>query len=103
MALANEVFSTKLIPNYDEFDALVSDVLRQAFSNKKCFSWVMKHFEGEIIEVSHQEKVQESIARMHEIKIGDIKAPTNFVDYRKFKYPPVNENIFQKCQQCIQM
>lgn len=102
VALANEVFSGKLIPNYDEFDAVVTDVLERVFSDKKCFSWVMKHFEGEIIDLLHQEKVQKSIENKNQIKIADIKVPKNFLDYRSFEYPPVNETIFQiEQEQCV--
>lgn len=57
----------------------------------------MKNSESEIIiDLSHQAKVEESIAKKHEIRIGDIEVPKNVADYRKLKYSRVIENKFRK-------
>lgn len=94
VALANQVFYGNPIPDYDGFDKLVTDVLRQAFPNEKCFSWVLKNLENEIVEVAQEEKVQESIARVHLIKIGDIKVPKKLAEYKNFNYSKVNDKFF---------
>lgn len=86
LALAHEVFSNKAIPNYDKFNAMVTDVLAKSFSDVKCFSWT--HSDPD------RQKIAESMARLN-VDISGLPIPKKIVAYARFSYPRVNETYFE--------
>lgn len=87
LALADEAFSSRPMPKYDQFNDLVTAVLASSFPGKKCFSWT--HSDPD------KQKIAASMARLN-VDISDLQIPKKFAAYFHFPYPTINEKRFYK-------